>query len=171
MRVVRVGLVATLLGLTAMPAPGQSAKLLSLWYDRPATQWVEALPVGNGRMGAMVFGGPARERIQFNEATIWTGGPHDYARAGASRYLPRLRELLFAGRQSEAEALAQVHFMSAPLRQRAYQAFGDLRIDLPTVDSTRIEEYRRELDLDRAVTTTRFRVDGVTYERTVFASH
>ena len=119
----------------------------------------------------MVFGGIARERIQFNESTIWTGAPHDYARLGASRYLPRLRALLYAGRQAEAEALAQVHFMSAPLRQRAYQAFGDLRIDFPSIDSTKVEGYRRELDLDSAVTTTRFRVDGVTYERRAFASH
>src|SRR6476659_2825274 len=95
---------------------------LTLWYRQPANLWVDALPVGNGRLGAMVFGGIARERIQFNESTSWTGVPHDYARVGASRYLPRLRELLYAGRQAEAEALAQVHFMGAPLRQRAYQA-------------------------------------------------
>jgi alpha-L-fucosidase 2 len=148
-----------------------SARSQVLWYDAPATQWVEALPIGNGRLGAMVFGGISRERVQFNESTIWTGGPHDYARAGASRYLPRIRELLYAGRQAEAEALAQVHFMSAPLRQRAYQAFGDLRIEFPSIDSTRIEGYRRELDLDSAVATTRFRADGVTYERRAFASH
>ena len=160
------------LGAIAAPAAAQSnARSQLLWYDAPATQWVEALPVGNGRLGAMVFGGVARERIQFNEATIWTGGPRSYARPGASRYLKRLRELLYAGRQAEAEALAQVHFMSAPLRQRAYQAFGDLRFEFPTVDSTRIEGYRRELDLDSAVATTRFRVDGVTYVRQVFASH
>src|SRR5699024_11109086 len=132
-------------------------------YDEPAAQWVEALPVGNGRMGAMVYGGTASERIQFNEATVWTGGPHDYARAGAHRYLSPLRDLLFAGRQAEAEALAQVHFMSAPIRQRAYQAFGDLRIVLPAVDSSSVEGYRRELDLGRAVATTRYRSRGVTH--------
>jgi alpha-L-fucosidase 2 len=142
-----------------------------LWYDAPASQWVEALPVGNGTLGAMVFGGIARERIQFNESTIWTGGPHDYARPGASSWLPRLRQLLYAGRQAEAEAVAQVHFMSAPLHQRAYQAFGDLRIDFPSLDSAKVEAYRRDLDLDSAVATTRFRIDGVTYERRVFASH
>ena len=160
------------LGAIATPSAAQSsARSQLLWYDAPATQWVEALPVGNGRLGAMVFGGVARERIQFNEATIWTGGPHSYARPGASRYLKRLRELLYAGRQAEAEGLAQVHFMGAPLRQRAYQAFGDLRLDFPAVDSTKIEAYRRELDLDSAITTTRFRLDGVNYVRQVFASH
>jgi len=172
MRFVRQLLAGSALGLVAAPVPAQTtARSQTLWYDSPATQWVEALPVGNGRLGAMVFGGIARERIQFNESTIWNGGPHDYARPGASRYLPRLRELLYAGRQAEAEALAQVHFMSAPLKQRAYQAFGDLRIDFPSVDSTKVESYRRELDLDSAVATTRFRAEGVTYERRVFASH
>ena len=163
------GCVPTFLAAAALAQPSARAQLL--WYDAPATQWVEALPIGNGRLGAMVFGGIARERIQFNESTIWTGGPHDYARSGASRYLSRIRELLYAGRQREAEALAQVHFMSAPLKQRSYQAFGDLRFEFPTVDSTKVEGYRRQLDLDSAITTTRFRVDGVTYERRVFASH
>jgi len=159
--------------LAALPsADGQTpAKPRSLWYDAPAVQWVEALPVGNGRMGAMVYGGTARERIQFNEATIWNGGPRDYARPGAHRYLSQLRSLLYAGRQADAEALAQVQFMSAPIRQRAYQAFGDLRIVLPAVDSSSVDGYRRELDLDSAVATTRYRSRGITFERQVFASH
>src|SRR5258705_3699866 len=114
---------STSIGAQSNPKP------LSLWYDAPATQWVEALPVGNGRLGAMVFGDPVRDRIQFNESSVWTGGPHDYARAGASRYLSSIRALLGQHRQREAEELAQVHFMSAPVRQRAYQAFGDLRLD------------------------------------------
>src|SRR5512138_1623634 len=168
MRPARQMAVFCLVALTAAPVAAQErVRPQMLWYDAPATQWVEALPIGNGRLGAMVFGGIARERIQFNESTVWTGGPHDYARPGAYRYLPRIRELLYAGRQPEAEALAQVHFMSAPLRQRAYQAFGDLRVDLPSVDSSRVREYRRELDLDSAVVTTRYRVDGVTYVRQV----
>jgi alpha-L-fucosidase 2 len=164
-------LVALLLLLSVVPgmaqAPGQR---LALWYEAPATQWVEALPVGNGRLGAMVFGGPVRDRIQFNESTVWTGGPHDYARPGAYRYLPTLRALLREGRQPEAEALAQVHFMGAPVRQRAYQALGDLRLDFPTIDSTTVSEYRRALDLDSALVTTRFVARGVRYTRQTFAS-
>ena len=152
----------TLLVVGANGSAQTTPKPLSLWYAAPAAQWVEAFPIGNGRLGAMVFGGPAHERIQFNESTIWTGGPHDYARAGAARYLHVLRALLYAERQREAEALAQVHFMSAPVRQRAYQAFGDLRLEFPTIDSASMSEYRRELDLDSAVATTRFRADGVT---------
>src|SRR5207249_9618228 len=99
---------------------------LTLWYRQPAQLWVEALPVGNGRMGAMVFGAAAHERIQFNEQTVWTGEPHDYAHHGASRYLVQIRELLWAARQKEAEDLAMREFMSVPFRQKAYQALGDL---------------------------------------------
>jgi alpha-L-fucosidase 2 len=166
-------LVTASLTLTAgTRSPAQTPKeALALWYPVPAAQWVEALPVGNGRLGAMVFGGTAQERIQFNEATIWTGGPHDYARPGARRYLDTLRALLYAGKRGEAEALAQVHFMSAPIRQRAYQAFGDLRFDFPDVGASPVEAYHRALDLDSAIATTRFRAHGVTYTRQVFASH
>ena len=160
------------LALAATSSGAQdSAKPLSLWYDAPATQWVEALPVGNGRLGAMEFGGAVHDRIQFNESTVWTGGPHDYARPGASRYPTPIRELLYAHRQKEAEDLAQVHFMSAPLTQRAYQAFGDLRLDLVGADSSAVTDYRRELDLDSAIATTRFRAGGARITRQVFASH
>src|SRR5580698_4978274 len=97
---------------------------LRLWYRQPAVQWEEALPVGNGRLGGMVFGGVAKERIQFNESTVWTGEPHDYAHPGAYKYLGQLRQLLFDGKQAEAEKLAMSVFMSEPIRQRSYQAFG-----------------------------------------------
>src|SRR5947209_7098039 len=102
---------------------------LTLWYSKPAAIWTDALPVGNGHMGAMVFGGAAHERIQFNESTVWTGEPHDYAHKGAYQSLPKIRELLWAGKQKEAEDLAMKEFMSDPIRQRAYQALGDLLID------------------------------------------
>ena len=83
-------------------APG----MLELWYRQPASEWTDALPIGNGRMGAMIFGGVSRDRIQFNEETFWTGGPEDANRPDAYRYLPEIRRLLFEGRQKEAEALA-----------------------------------------------------------------
>src|SRR5215471_17946205 len=103
---------------------------LTLWYTKPAQIWTDALPVGNGRMGAMVFGGITKERIQFNEHTVWTGEPHDYAHKGANKSLQQIRELLWAGKQKEAEDLAMKEFMSDPIRQRAYQAFGDIDIAL-----------------------------------------
>ena len=165
-------LVGTLVLLAAATsAAAQSGDRLTLQYAEPARQWVEALPIGNGKMGAMVFGGTVHERIQFNESTIWTGEPHSYARIGASRYLGEIRSLLFEGRQREAEALAQVQFMSAPLRQRTYQSFGDLALTFPGLDSSAVRDYQRVLDLDSAIVTTRFRIGDVSYVRQVFASY
>ena len=82
-----------------------------LWYKQPAVKWTEALPIGNGRIGAMVFGGVDIDRIQFNEETLWTGTPRNYSRPGAYKYLDSIRHLLFAGKQKEAEALAEKEFM------------------------------------------------------------
>src|SRR5512140_1079086 len=93
--VLTIALIATLAPAELRAQAG--GRRLTLWYDRPATEWLEALPVGNGRLGAMVFGGTADERIQFNEATLWNGAPHDYSHPGASEVLPQLRSLLFAG--------------------------------------------------------------------------
>lgn len=152
------------------PAAGARASqpAVQLWYRQPAGQWVEALPVGNGRLGAMVFGGIADERIQFNDDTLWAGKPRDYTHAGAAEHLPVLRTLLAQGKQKEAEAYAMEHFMSVPLRQFPYQPFGDLRIRFPGHEGA--TDYRRGLDLDSAVATTSYRVGDVTYTREVFAS-
>jgi alpha-L-fucosidase 2 len=95
---------------------------LHLWYQQPAAKWTDALPLGNGRLGAMVFGGVAQERIQFNEATLWTGRPRAYARPGAAQYLPQLRQLLATGKQAEAEALAEQHFMGIQDHEEGYAA-------------------------------------------------
>jgi len=142
---------------------------LALWYRRPAAEWVEALPVGNGRLGAMVFGGVPEERIQFNEDTLWTGQPHDYTHPGAAQHLPEIRRLLAEGKQAEAEDLAMREFMSIPLGQKAYQPFGDVVLRVPDVDH--VTDYCRELDIDSAVATVRYRAEGVGYTREVFASH
>jgi alpha-L-fucosidase 2 len=141
----------------------------TLWYNKPAQIWTDALPVGNGRLGAMVFGGAARERIQFNESTVWTGEPHDYAHKGAYQSLGKIRELLWAGKQKEAEDLAMKEFMSEPIRQKAYQALGDLIIETAGVENP--TEYKRSLDLDTGIATTEFTAGGVRYKREVFASY
>ncbi len=141
-----------------------------LWYRQPAVQWEEALPVGNGRLGAMIFGGVEKERIQFNESTVWNGEPHDYAHPGAYKSLGRIRELLFQGKQAEAEKLAMDVFMSEPLRQKTYQAFGDLMLDFPGLSAVSATGYRRELNLEDALESTQFALNGVTYRRDVFAS-
>ncbi|WP_428305758.1 glycoside hydrolase family 95 protein [Lacipirellula sp.] len=142
---------------------------LALWYDAPAERWTEALPIGNGRLGAMVFGGIAEERLQLNEDTLWTGGPHCYDHPGAAETLPELRKLLFAGRQREAEALAMERFMSLPLRQRAYQPLSDLKLTFP--GHSQAVNYRRQLNLDAAIAKTEYEVDSVRYRREIFASH
>ncbi|TWU27700.1 glycoside hydrolase family 95 protein [Bythopirellula polymerisocia] len=142
---------------------------LELWYSAPAKQWTEALPLGNGRMGAMVFGGTAQARYQFNEDTLWTGGPHSYAHPGAAEYLPRIRSLLFEGKQREAERLATDHFMSVPMRQMAYQPFGDLVLEFTGHDA--FEDCRRSLNLDTAIASTKYRVNGIQYKRESFASY
>jgi alpha-L-fucosidase 2 len=140
-----------------------------LWFERPADRWVEAVPIGNGRLGAMIFGGVGQERLQFNEDTLWTGKPHDYARAGAHRYLEEIRSHVAEGRQKAAEELAMRHFMSVPLRQEAYQPFGDLQIAFPDHDDP--QDYRRELDLDSGIASVSYRLGEVTYRRQAFASH
>jgi alpha-L-fucosidase 2 len=140
-----------------------------LWYRQPAGRWVEALPVGNGSLGAMVFGGTAHEQIQFNEETVWTGHPREYHHPGAVQYLPEIRRLLAEGKQSDAEALAMREFMSVPLRQMAYQPFGDIRLEFPGHE--RATKYQRQLDLDEAVASVAYDVDGVHYERQVFSSY
>ena len=142
---------------------------LTLWYRQPAARWVEALPVGNGSLGGMVFGGPAREQIQFNEETVWTGHPRAYQHPGAVRFLPEIRKLLAAGKQAEAEELAMKEFMGEPVRQKAYQAFGDLLIETQGVGTP--TNYKRSLNLDTGIATTEFTADGVVYRRDVFASY
>ncbi len=139
-----------------------------LWYDKPAAKWEEALPIGNGQLGAMIFGGTDKERIQFNESTVWTGKPHSYAHTGAVKFLPEIRNLLFAGKQKDAENLAGKEFMSEPLHQTAYQPCGDLLIETPGLKA---ENFRRWLDLDSATATTEWTADGTSFRRESFASH
>jgi alpha-L-fucosidase 2 len=159
-----IGIFWGTLALAAVPGP------LTLWYTQPARLWTDALPVGNGRLGAMVFGGVAHERIQFNESTVWTGEPHSYAHVGAVKYLGPIRELLFAGKQAEAEKLGMREFMSVPVGQKAYQAFGDLLIEQRGVSDAAVSNYRRILDLETAISTVEYEFQGVTYRREVFAS-
>jgi alpha-L-fucosidase 2 len=141
---------------------------LRLWYDQPAANWNEALPVGNGRLGAMVFGRVEMERIQFNEETLWDGGPQDYSHPGAHEYLDEIRQLVFDGKQDQAHALGMEKFMSVPLRQMNYQPFGDLYLSFP--GHKEFTDYRRSLDLTSSVSKTSYEVDGVRYEREVLAS-
>jgi alpha-L-fucosidase 2 len=161
-----------------------------LRYRRPASQWVEALPVGNGRLGAMVFGSVPQERLQLNEETLWAGRPGEHIVPGSAVHLPAIRNLIFQGRADEAEALANQFVMpdvNSPVllpdgtvdhtpgairsQLPPYLPLGDLHLLLVGHDQQKVTDYERRLDLDQAVVTTRYRVDGKTFTREVFASH
>ena len=114
MKRIRFNKIVVVLGLLAGPCAGFAQRAdLTLWYRQPAVKWTDALPIGNGFLGAMIYGGAQTEHIQFNEATLWTDGPRSYQRPDAGKYLDSIRNLLFTGRQAEAEALAEAHFMGA----------------------------------------------------------
>lgn len=155
--------------LIILPELALSQSGNKLFYNESAKNWLEALPVGNGRLGAMVYGGVLQEHIQFNEETLWTGEPHDYSHKDAGKYLDEIRQLLFEGKQKEAQDLAGEVFMSQPLAQMAYQPFGDLIINFP--DHQNYSKYTRELDIEQAITKLAYQVDGVNYSREVFASY
>src|ERR1035437_4741172 len=145
-----------------------SKELLSLWYRQPATKWEEALPVGNGRIGAMIFGHVSNERIQLNEDTLWAGGPYDPVNPQAKAALPEVRRLVFDGKYSAAGGLINSKVISRPSSQMPYQTAGDLILTFP--DSASVENYRRDLNLDTAVTTVEYTEGGTRFTRQVFAS-
>ena len=162
---------ALLLLASILPQPSaaaQAASGLVLHYTKPANRWVEALPVGNGRLGAMVFGGIAKERLQLNDDTIWAGAPEPRDRVEARAALPKVRRLLFEGKAREAEALAQKNFMTKRFK-RSYQTLGDLVIECDALPA-KSESYARALDIERALCTTRIGPLGKQVRRTVFAS-
>ncbi len=147
----------------------QCDSLLRLWYTRPAGRWVEALPVGNGRLGAMVFGDPGHEVIQLNESTVWAGQPNRNDNPDAREALPLVRQMIFEGRYREAQDLADQKFISKTSHGMPYQTVGNLRLHFPGHEV--YTDYYRELDLEKAVVSTRYSVDGVGYETKVFASY
>jgi alpha-L-fucosidase 2 len=147
-----------------------SERELKLWYKNPAQEWVEALPIGNGRLGAMVFGGTETERIQLNEESVWTGGPIERANPEALENLNKVRQLLFEGKYAEGDRLAQEKIMGKRIDggKHTYQTLGDLFLEFKGLG--KISNYKRELDLRTATTTTTFESDGVHYSREIFAS-
>jgi len=140
-----------------------------LWYADPATEWTEALPVGNGRLGAMVFGSPEDERIQLNHERIWSGGHVDRTNPEAGEALEEVRELVFDGRHGDAEALADESMLGRPPRLRPYQTAGDLRLRFRNPEGPSAD-YRRSLDLETATATTECTFGETTVRRDVFVS-
>ncbi len=146
------------------------ARDLRLWYAQPAGSWEEALPVGNGRIGAMVFGGVGTERLQLNEDTLWSGGPYDPVNPLAQAALPDVRKLIEQGEYARAQELADQRLMARPLSQMAYQVLGNLSLAMHAFPEPDRDSYRRELDLDAAMASTHFAIGGVRYRRDVVAS-
>lgn len=141
---------------------------MKLWYDRPASNWNEALPLGNGRLGAMVFGTPAMERLQLNEETLWAGSPNNNIHDKAKDALPTVRKLIFEGKYVEAQDLATKEIMSQTNHGMPYQTFGDLFVSFP--GHADYSAYYRELDIENAISTVQYKVDGVNFKREVLTA-
>jgi alpha-L-fucosidase 2 len=175
--------------LTGMQFTGEAPPpdgAMTLWYRQPASdhpyappvggrggaagtaEWVKALPVGNGRLGAMVFGGVVNERLQLNEDTLWAGGPYDPVNPDADAALPEVQRLLFDGKYAEGAKLITDKVMAKPLAQMPYETVGNLQLTFPATNS--VENYRRDLDLDTAIARVDYTSGGVRYTREVFSS-
>lgn len=136
---------------------------LRLWYTQPADNWNQALPLGNGRLGAMVFGGVGQEELQLNEDTLWAGGPNNNVNAAAAPHIETVTRLLFEGKYEEAQQLANAHLQSATNHGMPYQTLGSLRLSFPGHDN--YTDYERDLDISRALASVSYTVDGVSFER------
>ncbi len=141
---------------------------LKLWYNAPAANWNEALPIGNGRLGAMVYGIPAQENIQLNENTLWSGGPHRNDNPAAKETLDEIRQLMFENKYEEAHKLANAKFISNTSHGMPYETVGNLRLNFPGHNA--FSNYYRELDIENAIARTSYTVDGVQFQREVFTS-
>ena len=150
----------------ALVAVAMSAQQHKLWYNKPASHWLEALPIGNSHLGAMVYGGTDVEEIQLNEETFWSGSPHNNDSKKSLAVLPEVRRLIFEGKEGDAAKLIDQNFIPGPHGMR-FLPLGSLKLNLGHKD---VSNYRRELNLGNALATTSYVYNGVKYERTVFAS-
>ena len=167
---IRAGLAATSLPAFSGQLTGEAAppaEPLTLWYRQPGTAWTTALPVGNGRQGAMMFGGIDSEAICLNETTLWQGGPYSPENPALLPILPQVREMLFNDQFSQAETALR-NAMGRPATEAAFQPVGDLQLTFPKVAAA--VDYRRELNLRNATSSVSFTVDGVKYTRELWAS-
>ncbi|MGD0339549.1 MAG: glycoside hydrolase family 95 protein [Bacteroidota bacterium] len=154
--------------LALSDTPAASPGPLMLWYTKPANEWVEALPIGNGRLGAMIFGGTENERIQLNEDTLYAGGPYDPNNPGALKALPEARRLIFEGKYREASDLIGEKMMARPIKQMPYEPVGDLLLNFPGHNAA--SDFRRELDLDTAIVKVSYINDGIIFTREIFSN-
>ena len=156
------------LGIILTLASTAQEKALTLWYQQPAANWNEALPVGNGRLGAMVFGEVEKERIQLNEESLWAGKQVDDNNPGAASHLNEIRQLILNDEQRKAYQLSDKYLLATPARFRSYQTLGDLYIDFGQQGEP--VDYIRSLDLQTGIATTQYKIDGVEFKREVFSS-
>jgi alpha-L-fucosidase 2 len=154
-------------GITAVFS--QEKQALKLWYNQPAKQWVEALPVGNGRLGAMIYGDPVNEIIQLNENTVWAGSPNRNDVPEAKAALPEVRKLIFEGKYKEAQDIINQKFISKTSHGMPYQTVGNLNLKFTGHEN--VTDYYRELDIEKAITTTKYSVKGVNFKSEVIASN
>jgi alpha-L-fucosidase 2 len=148
-------------------SPGQGNQEFRLWYAHPAANWNEALPLGNGRLGAMVFGNPETEHLQLNEETVWAGGPHNNVNSGSKPYFAIVRDLLFKGEYKKAQEIAD-EYIKSPVNGMPYQPAGDIFVLFPGHGD--FTEYYRDLDIGKAVATVSYSVEDVQYKREIFTS-
>jgi len=146
-----------------------SKRDMVLWYKQPGVQWLEGLPIGNGYMGAMVFGRIQNERIALNESTLWSGRPNDYANPDGYKYFPLIRDLVFAGKYKEAEKMANEHFFGIPINQQAFQPLGDLLLDFK--NSENVTDYYRELDMEIGIAKIIYSDGEAEFTREIFMSY
>lgn len=166
----RASVAAILITLLNTALQGQGNPKMKIWFSKPAASWNEALPVGNGSLGAMIFGGPSTERLQLNEESVWTGSPRWDANPDALKNLPVVRRLLFEGKYAEAEKVAQTGIMGSFKRDNAssYQTLGDLILEFTNPGP--ISNYRRELDISEAIAAVTYTSGQTNYRREVFSS-
>jgi hypothetical protein len=163
--------VVAALTVSLWPRLGRAAESpasMWLWYRQPALQWLQAMPLGNGMIGAMVFGGIGEERTALNKSSSWLGSPHDYDDANAFQYFGQIRDLVFADKFQDAEKLANAHFWGVPKAQEAYQPIGDLLLSFTATNAT---NYRRELDMATGVATVTYEMDHVLARRKIDECH
>ena len=152
---------------SAMAQDGDNTE--RLWYDKPASIWLEALPIGNGRLGGMIYGGPQTDEIQLNEDSFWSGGPHNNNSTTSAKYLEQVRNLIFSGKEQDAENLINQQFIKGPHGMK-YLTLGSLKLTHTGITASKAKNYCRELDLTTALSTVTFDHDGHHYRRTTFAS-
>lgn len=164
----RRGICIIIFCFTIVLVKAQSNGYMKLWYNAPAENWNEALPVGNGRLGAMIFGNPSVERLQLNEETIWAGSPNSIAHKKALKALPKVRDLIFEGNYKEAQDLATSDIRSQTNNGMPYQTFGNVYISFPGHEV--YQDFRRSLDISNATAKVSYKVKGVTYTREIISA-